>query len=87
MATWSYTSNRVVRWTAKASLIGVVEGIVAIDRYDAEIRGFANHAGTTPMPERHDALVAAAYLTIAVNEIVRAEPGRQVGTVGQRSLP
>ncbi len=63
--------------------IGVVEGIVAIDRYDAEIRGFANHAGTTPMPERHDALVASAHLTLAVNEIVRAEPGRQVGTVGQ----
>ena len=63
--------------------IGVVEGIVAIDRYDAEIRGFANHAGTTPMPERRDALLAASYLTIAVNEIVRAQPGRQVGTVGQ----
>lgn len=63
--------------------IGVVEGIVAIDRYDAEIRGFANHAGTTPMAERHDALLAASYLTIAVNEIVRAQPGGQVGTVGQ----
>lgn len=63
--------------------VGVVEGIVAIDRYDAEIRGFANHAGTTPMAERHDALVASSYLTIAVNEIVRATPGRQVGTVGQ----
>jgi len=63
--------------------IGVVEGIVAIDRYDVEIRGFANHAGTTPMPERQDALVAAAHLTIAVNEMVRREPGRQVGTVGQ----
>ncbi len=63
--------------------IGVVEGIVAIDRYDADIRGFANHAGTTPMPDRHDALLAASYLTIAVNETVRAQPGRQVGTVGQ----
>jgi beta-ureidopropionase / N-carbamoyl-L-amino-acid hydrolase len=63
--------------------IGVVEGIVAIDRYNAEIRGFANHAGTTPMPDRKDALVAASYLTIAVNDIVRATPGRQVGTVGQ----
>jgi beta-ureidopropionase / N-carbamoyl-L-amino-acid hydrolase len=67
-------------------LIGVVEGIVAIDRYEAEIRGFANHAGTTPMPERHDALLASSYLTIAVNEIVRREPGRQVGTVGQISV-
>jgi N-carbamoyl-L-amino-acid hydrolase len=47
--------------------IGVVEGIVAIDRYEVEIKGFANHAGTTPMPERRDALVAASYLTIAVN--------------------
>jgi len=63
--------------------IGVVEGIVGIDRYDAEVRGFANHAGTTPMADRHDALVAASYLTIAVNDIVRREPGRQVGTVGQ----
>jgi N-carbamoyl-L-amino-acid hydrolase len=63
--------------------IGVVEGIVAIDRYDVEVRGFANHAGTTPMPERQDALVAASHLTIAVNRIVRSEPGRQVGTVGQ----
>jgi len=62
--------------------IGVVEGIVAIDRYDVDIRGFANHAGTTPMPERKDALLAAAELTVAVNEIVRGEPGRQVGTVG-----
>ncbi len=66
--------------------IGVVEGIVAIDRYEAEIHGFANHAGTTPMPERHDALLASSYLTIAVNEIVRREPGRQVGTVGQISV-
>lgn len=62
--------------------IGVVEGIVGIDRYDVEIRGFANHAGTTPMPDRQDALLAASELTIAVNQIVRREPGRQVGTVG-----
>jgi N-carbamoyl-L-amino-acid hydrolase len=66
--------------------IGVVEGIVAIDRYDVEVRGFANHAGTTPMPERQDALVAASHLTIAVSDIVRREPGRQVGTVGQLNV-
>ncbi len=67
----------------KAGLpIGVVEGIVAIDRYEAVVRGFANHAGTTPMPERKDALVAASQLVLAVREIVTAEPGRQVGTVG-----
>jgi N-carbamoyl-L-amino-acid hydrolase len=66
--------------------IGVIEGIVGIDRYDVEIRGFANHAGTTPMPERQDALVAASHLVIAVNETVRREPGRQVGTVGQLNV-
>jgi N-carbamoyl-L-amino-acid hydrolase len=63
--------------------IGVVEGIVSIDRYDVEIRGFANHAGTTPMKERHNALLAAAKLIETVQEVVTQEPGRQVGTVGK----
>lgn len=66
--------------------IGVVEGIVAIDRYDVTVRGAANHAGTTPMPDRHDALVAASQLVVAVNEVVRGEPGRHVGTVGQLNV-
>jgi beta-ureidopropionase / N-carbamoyl-L-amino-acid hydrolase len=63
--------------------IGIVEGIVAIERFTATVTGFANHAGTTPMPERQDALIAASHLAIAVREIVTSEPGRQVGTVGQ----
>jgi N-carbamoyl-L-amino-acid hydrolase len=62
--------------------IGVVEGIVAINRYEAVIRGFANHAGTTVMPDRQDALLAAAHLIVAVREQVMREAGRQVGTVG-----
>ncbi|HEV3200688.1 MAG TPA: Zn-dependent hydrolase [Bryobacteraceae bacterium] len=66
--------------------IGVVEGIVSIDRYEVEIRGFANHAGTTPMPQRRDALLAASYLIVAVNQIVRRDPGPQVGTIGQISV-
>jgi N-carbamoyl-L-amino-acid hydrolase len=66
--------------------IGVVEGIVSIDEYDVEIRGFANHAGTTPMPERRNALLAAAKLIEAVQDVVMAEPGRQVGTVGQMEV-
>lgn len=63
--------------------IGVVEGIVGIHRYDAVIDGLANHAGTTPMNERHDAMVAAAQLTLAVREIASRRQGRQVGTVGR----
>ena len=66
--------------------VGVVEGIVAIDKYDVTVTGFANHAGTTPMAERHDALVAAAELTVAVRQIVTSEPGRQVGTVGHLEI-
>lgn len=65
---------------------GIVTGIVAIDRHAVEIRGLANHSGTTPMPDRHDALLAAAHLTIAANDLVRKEPGLQVGTVGQLSV-
>jgi N-carbamoyl-L-amino-acid hydrolase len=63
--------------------IGVVEGIVAIHRYDVTVKGFANHAGTTPMAERHDAMLAASKLVVAVNEVVTARPGRHVGTVGR----
>jgi N-carbamoyl-L-amino-acid hydrolase len=63
--------------------IGVVEGIVAIHRYECAVRGSANHAGTTPMADRHDALLAAARVVEAVREIVTARPGRQVGTVGR----
>jgi N-carbamoyl-L-amino-acid hydrolase len=63
--------------------IGVVEGIVAIDRYDVTITGVANHAGTTPIPERHDAMLAAAHLTIAVRDAATRTPGRQVATVGR----
>ena len=66
--------------------IGVVEGIVSIDEYEVEIKGIANHAGTTPMPERHNALLAAAQLIEAVQEVVTREPGRQVGTVGRLEI-
>jgi N-carbamoyl-L-amino-acid hydrolase len=66
--------------------VGVVQGIVAIERYEARITGVANHAGTTPMAERQDAAIAAAQLTLAVREIVTSRPGRQVGTVGKLEL-
>ncbi len=63
--------------------IGVVEGIVGINWWDVTIEGFANHAGTTPMDRRQDALLAAAHLIIAVNKVATGFPGRQVGTVGR----
>jgi N-carbamoyl-L-amino-acid hydrolase len=63
--------------------IGIVEGIVSIHRFDVVVTGFANHAGTTPMAERRDAMLAASRLVIAVREAVTAQPGRHVGTVGR----
>ncbi len=63
--------------------IGVVEGIVGINWWDVTIEGFANHAGTTAMNNRQDALLAAAKFIQAVNRIVTSVPGRQVGTVGR----
>jgi len=68
--------------------IGVVEGIVGINWWDVTIEGFANHAGTTAMNNRQDALLAAAKFIEAVNRVVTSLPGRQVGTVGRiNALP
>lgn len=68
--------------------IGVVEGIVGINWWDVTIEGFSNHAGTTPMNNRRDALLAGAKFIEAVNRIVTSVPGRQVGTVGRiQALP
>jgi N-carbamoyl-L-amino-acid hydrolase len=62
--------------------IGVVQGIVGIHWWTCTATGFANHAGTTPMNRRQDALAAASRAVLAIREEVRAEAGRQVGTVG-----
>ena len=63
--------------------IGVVEGIVGIRWWDVTIDGVANHAGTTPMNRRRDALLSAAELTLAVNRIATTLAGRHVATVGR----
>jgi N-carbamoyl-L-amino-acid hydrolase len=63
--------------------IGIVEGIVGIKQWEVTVTGFQNHAGTTPMDQRHDALLAASRFVEMVNRVVRSTPGRQVGTVGR----
>lgn len=63
--------------------IGVVEGIVGIRWWDVTIEGIANHAGTTPMNRRRDAMLSAAELALAVNRVATSLPGRQVATVGR----
>lgn len=63
--------------------IGVVEGIVGIKWWEVSVQGFANHAGTTPMDMRKDALLAASRLVIAVNDAANSFDGKQVATVGK----
>jgi N-carbamoyl-L-amino-acid hydrolase len=63
--------------------IGVVEGIVGIVHWEVTVAGFANHAGTTPMTMRQDALLASARVILAVNEVINSVKGNQVGTIGK----
>ena len=63
--------------------VGVVEGIVGIMRWNVIVDGKTNHAGTTPMDRRADALVAAARFVDLVYTTAREMPGRQVATVGR----
>ena len=62
--------------------IGIVEGIVGIKQWEVIVDGFANHAGTTPMDKRNDALYAASLYVQSVHEIGKKTPGNQVATVG-----
>jgi N-carbamoyl-L-amino-acid hydrolase len=68
---------------AKGLQIGIVQGIVGLRWLEVTITGFSNHAGTTEMNRRQDAMLAAARFTVAVNDAVKATPGRQVATVGR----
>ncbi|MDF2937651.1 MAG: allantoate amidohydrolase [Paenibacillaceae bacterium] len=63
--------------------IGIVEGIVGQRRYTVRVKGTANHAGTTPMKYRHDALAGACAMVNWVEQRAQAEPEPFVSTVGQ----
>jgi allantoate deiminase len=57
--------------------LAAVEAIVGQSRLSITFTGVANHAGTTPMGARHDALAAAAEWMVAVEN----EAGRTSGLV------
>ena len=67
---------------AEGDDIGVVSAIIAQKRYQMEIDGCANHAGTTPMYLRDDALVKAAKLIVRCSEIAPQVDPNMVITVG-----
>ena len=62
--------------------IGIVETIVAIERYYITIIGKADHAGTQPMDTRSDAVMAAVDVITKLRQYVLEHKG-MVGTVGE----
>lgn len=69
--------------------IGIVTAIVGIRRHEITVEGRADHAGTTPMSIRRDALVGAADFIRAVDQLARSRPAEDpylVATVGKLSV-
>ena len=63
--------------------IGVVEGVQGMAWWDGEYTGEANHAGTTPLILRRDALLAAAELCCKLRETVQDLNHGSVATMGR----
>jgi allantoate deiminase len=61
--------------------LGIVDAIVGQTRCDVIFEGSANHAGTTPMVSRRDALAGAAEWILEVERLAR-HTDRLVATVG-----
>ena len=62
--------------------IGIVEGIFGLHRYETTVFGTADHAGTTPMDMRDDAMVKAARLICELEELTKKTDPRMVCTTG-----
>lgn len=61
--------------------VGIVSGIAGAKRFNLKVTGQAGHAGTVPMHMRHDALVAAAEMIKAIEDV--ATELDVVATVGR----
>ncbi|MBE7437824.1 MAG: Zn-dependent hydrolase [Spirochaetales bacterium] len=67
---------------ARGLALGIVTAIVGQRWYTARFEGQANHAGTTPMELRRDALCGAAEWILSTEELARSTPDF-VATVGR----
>lgn len=67
---------------AEDKTIGIVTGIQGARWYEVTVRGKDAHAGSTPMPLRHDALLASAKMIEAVSLVAKEHSPSAVGTVG-----
>ena len=63
--------------------VGIVTSIVGLLALSVMLRGETNHAGTTPMDRRRDALVGAARITHRLRDLARQTAGMtaNVGTI------
>ncbi|MEA3389297.1 allantoate amidohydrolase [Sphingobium sp. CCH11-B1] len=68
---------------AEGLAVGTVTGIAAQLRYQAVVTGQANHAGTTTMTLRRDALAGAAEMLLAIERIAKNDASDLVATVGR----
>ncbi len=68
---------------AVAQPVAVVSQIVGISHINVTVIGRTDHAGTTPMDDRHDALAAAAEMALDVERLGRQRSGTAVATVGK----
>ena len=66
--------------------IGIVNGIVGQKRITVKVIGQANHAGTTPMSNRNDALLAASKIIVGIEQIAKTTSESAVATVGKLKL-
>ena len=66
--------------------LGIVEAIVGLRSLEVTITGRPDHAGTTPMDLRADALLAAARLAVELNALAVAAGNATVATVGRLAV-
>lgn len=60
---------------------GVVLGTFGVERYMLTFTGQAAHSGSTPIPMRHDAFLAAAQFALEAREIARRHSTPDAGVV------
>lgn len=66
--------------------LGIVNAIAGMTTLDVTVTGTSNHAGSTPMTMRNDALVASSELFLEIEKIASSINSTTVATVGTIDL-
>lgn len=66
--------------------IGVVDGVVGMINYEIEVNGESNHAGTTPMYLRKDALFITNNLMTKLRKVLNELDNELVYTIGRMDV-